>query len=331
VRHPEWMVINESLKPVLVDANNLITRAIMASALDDLKAGGLWTGGVYGTLGSLKSFLSLPLVNAAGVYAFFDHGVPSDRLDHIPEYKAERKEKRKLLTDEDKERAFAQLHTARKMLELLGVVCLAYQDREADDCIAAAVRLFARRGDTPIVVSGDRDMWQTVRMGARVWFLNGKHWVDAENFEEYVGIGPEHYVLYRALVGDPSDSIKGADGCGPKRAVQVIEEHAGVLNSDAPLKQLDALVSFLARKTKPRKYEANIVADAERLGHVVRGIDMDDSFGGTKGLKKRLAEKPTVDRMGFLRFCKGLAFKSVLGSPDMYLRPFERAAQRRDQ
>jgi len=322
----------------------------MASALDDLKAGGLWTGGVYGTLGSLKSFLSLPLVNAAGVYAFFDHGVPSDRLDHIPEYKAERKEKRKLLTDEDKERAFAQLHTARKMLELLGVVCLAYQDREADDCIAAAVRLFARRGDTPIVVSGDRDMWQTVRMGARVWFLNGKHWVDAENFEEYVGIGPEHYVLYRALVGDPSDSIKGADGCGPKRAVQVmsdsikgadgcgpkravqvIEEHAGVLNSDAPLKQLDALVSFLARKTKPRKYEANIVADAERLGHVVRGIDMDDSFGGTKGLKKRLAEKPTVDRMGFLRFCKGLAFKSVLGSPDMYLRPFERAAQRRDQ
>jgi len=324
--------MNDSVSnPVIIDGNSLIVRSIMATALDDLKAGQVWTGGVYGTLTSLASFLTQPEVRmrADQIIMFFDAGVPPGRLDCIPNYKAERKEKRKLLDDEDKEKAFQQLHSARKMLELLGVTCLAYRDREADDCVAAAVRIFAGRGVTPFVISGDRDVWQTVRMGARVWYLSKKAWIDAENFEDMAGVSLDHYVLYRALVGDASDSIAGVFGCGEKRAAALLQEYGDEFEALEPLEQFDKLVNFVARQKVKRKFEQALIEDAPRIADVIRGIDLNDSFGGTRGLCARMAERKSVDKMGFLRYAKRHQFNSVLGDPDRYINPFVSVARRK--
>lgn len=314
--------------PIVLDANSLIARCIMASALDDLKAGGLWTGGVYGTLGLLRSFLDHPDVEAGSIYAFFDHGVPPERIKLIPEYKQDRKEKRKLLSDEDKERAFTQLHLCRQMFETLGIVCSAFKDREADDSVAAAVRVLVKRGHEPLVWSSDRDLLQCVAMGAVVW--NSKTFVIEDNFEEVTGTTPEAYLAYRAMVGDPSDNIKGVDGCGPKRAAELMNDIWEWADLKDPHNQIDVIRDRVAGGTKQlRKFEDNFLDSRKRLHRIIDGTDLRNSFGGTKGMEKVLDRRPTVDKMAFLRFCKRLAFKSVLGSPNKYVRPFQSAEKRR--
>lgn len=319
--------------PIVIDANSMIARCIMASALDDLKAGGLWTGGVYGTLGLLRGFIEHPDIEAGSIYAFFDHGVPPERIKNIPEYKQDRKEKRKLLSDDDKERAFRQLHLCRLMFETLGIVCSAFKDREADDCVAAAVRVLVERGHEPLVWSGDKDLLQCVDMGAVVCYQ--KDFVIEDNFREVAGTDPRTYLAYRAMVGDASDNIKGVEGIGPKKASELLAGLGDLLSTlDCPHDQVKAIREGLqgAHGVKLRKFETNFLHATHttgRLHDIIRGTDLRDSFGGTAGLEKVLDRKPSVDRMAFLRFCKRLSFKSVLGSPNRYVRPFEAAEKRR--
>lgn len=317
--------------PVIIDANSLITRAIMASALDDLKAGGIFTGGVYGTLVSLASIIRMPEMMAAEIVAFFDHGVPPARMKLLPDYKSKRKERKQLLSDAEKEKAFEQMHLARQALELLGVICLAYKNREADDGVAAAVRIMVDQGRRPVVVSGDKDLWQTISMGARVWYINTNIWVDEDNFEELTGVPLENYILARALTGDTSDSIVGIQGCGAKTAAKLIAENAEAITASKPMKQMEQLVAALAAKPakKRRKVEQKIIDGKDYLRRVIGAISLWESFGSVNGLKKALAQNAAVQKIPFLRFSKSLSFKSVLGNPERFVRPFRDAALRR--
>ena len=321
------------MNAIVIDGNSLITRHIMATALDDLKAGGLWTGGVYGTLSSLAKTLRMPGFRAGPIYAFFDCGVPPQRLKLVETlegagYKSERKERREMLSEEDKEKAFEQMHTSRKMLELLGVSCIAYKDREADDCVAAAAKLL--EDWNPIVISGDKDLWQTVQYGARVWDLGKKHFIDAENFFEEVGVPLDCYLLYKAILGDPSDCIKGVHGCGEKYSRNLILEFEEDLAGKPPHDQVYILEAKLKQRTKPRKYEASFLESAETLHTILDVIDLSNSFGATAGLWKRLQDVQPFEKMKFLKFCKRLQFNSVLGNPDRFITPFWEAAERRE-
>lgn len=311
----------------------MIVRQIMATALDDLKAGNVWTGGVYGTLSTLAKTLRMPGFKAGPIYAFFDCGVPQERLDLVEKlegagYKSERKERREMFSEEEKEKAFEQLHTSRKMLELLGVSCIAYREREADDCVAAAARLL--RDQNPIVISGDKDLWQTVQYGARVWDLGRKHFIDQENFIEEAGVPIECYLLYKAILGDPSDCIKGVHGCGEKRAREMILEFEEDLIDFAPHEQVSIIAKHLKKRMKPRKYEVAYLESVEMLHVVLDVIDLSTSFGSVTGLKKRLQEVQPFEKIKFLKFCKRLEFNSVLGNPDRFIDPFWQAAERRE-
>lgn len=330
--------------PLIIDANNLCMRNIMNNAMDDLKAGGVFTGGVYGTLRSLMLLLGQRDLYIGNVTAFFDCGVPARRMKLIPEFKQERKEKREMLTPEEKAKAYAQMDLCWEMFELLGITVGKYQDREADDDVAAAVRAYVEWGETPIVASGDHDLYQTVVMGAKVWDLGKKTIIDRGTMHTEMKIAPECFLLYRTLTGDNSDGIKGAGGVGDARAVELIHE----LQSDydvasnggydfydeSPSQQLYALVCYLKDPTKrpkiTRQYEQNIIDQFGRLRNVMQGIDLSNSFGPLEVIQRKLAvAPPPPDKMKFLSFCNRLRFKSVLGNPDMYFRPFKEAYARR--
>jgi 5'-3' exonuclease len=333
-----------TVRYVLLDANNLIVRCIMASALDDLQAGGVFTGGVYGSLCSMVSLLTVPELRAGPIIACFDCGVPARRLKLLPGYKSERKEKRKLLSEDEKEQAFQQLGLAREMLDTLGVTCVAYKDREADDVVAAAAKVLIAQGHTPVVVSTDRDLWQTVQWGAEVYDIGKNRWITQENFEDVMGVHPDFFLLYKALLGDASDSIKGVPGCGEVRAKQLVTTWFGVRNETLnffdfirhdPLTQLNSLADLLVTKAaqhggKLPKFELAVEPERARLRDVIRGIDLSNSFGPTTSLEAKLALRPEVRQMDFLRFCKKLSFNSVLGDPGRFLRPFQEAAKRRN-
>jgi len=92
---------------------------------------------------------------------------------------------------------------------------------EADDYIACT----AQTGD--IVISNDKDLWPLVSKGIIV-LVNATTIVDRELIQiKFVHPNPEYIVVYKALVGDPSDNIKGKKGFGiksyEKLAVDYIE------------------------------------------------------------------------------------------------------------
>lgn len=312
--------------PLVVDANAVITRCIMASAPGDSLAGGRFTGGVFSSLSMLADFTEM--TKADYVVAFFDGEVPRWRKELIPEYKDRRDMEERL--PGYFEEAFRQIQTCFEIFPLLGVKCLTYAELEADDAVAAAVRVFAASGSTPVVATSDADMFQCCAMGGRVWDFATKRWVDAESFEREVGLPMNVYVLYRALVGDQSDRLKGAHGCGPKRAVALLQETT--FGPDVtPLEQLHRLVARL--KVRPGKVPAFVTSILESVDYLERSlkvIDLSDSFGPTQALARALSERVPVRPREFLVACKKAGLRSVLGDPERFLRPFREVRARLD-
>jgi len=306
---------------VLLDATGLIKRAIMASALDDLRAGLEFTGGVFGALASLRSILAPADIRASRIIAFFDHGVPPRRLRLLPYYKSKRKESRALLSDDEKQRAYKQMGVAKRLFKTLGILCLEYVDREADDAVAAAAKILGGQGKSVVVVTGDKDLWQCCLWGSRVWDISKKAWVTSENFRDTAGVPVECYVLYKALVGDPSDSLPGVKGVGAKTALKLVIEHEDALVAhDNPLDQFAVL-----RRLAEGKIQEKIVADYRRVRREIQGIDLSASFGGVKKFTSRLKDRQPYDERAFRGLCKRLKFMSVLRDPSAYVRPFKRA------
>ena len=214
------------------------------------------------------------------------------------------------------------------MFSDLGVLCTSFKNREADDCVGAAARLLGNRN--PVVMSGDKDLWQVVPWGGpRVWDLSRKCMIDEDNFASVAGVPSSMWLVYRALVGDSSDSIPGAYGCGDKRATQlVLDVVDGGYDHD-----LDGVAAYLNDTAeadgKLRKFEDVILNELDRLKDVMRGISLWGSFGDTTRLEELLAKRPPVRKIPFLKFCNRLGLMSVVGAPDRFLKPFMRAADSR--
>lgn len=323
-------------RPVLLDATGLAKRCIMAAALDDLKAGRTFTGGLYAALKSLRSIVGMHDQYLGPVYAFFDCGVPQFRLDVLPTYKEKRKERREMLSPEDKERAFKQVAAFERILPLLGVRTLKFRNREADDGIAAACRILAEDRLDPFIVTGDKDMFQLVArhdVDVSVYYLSTKRIITASTFQDEVGVEPENFLLYKLLVGDPSDEIPGVHGVGEKKAAQLIEEVAfevaetppgGCELGDVDLPtQVDVVVDVLSRRKKLRKFEQAVVEQAEAVKRLAPVIDLSDSWGDDTTLRRKMKEPAEVKPLAFLRECKRYRFQSITGDAKTFLRAFE--------
>lgn len=313
----------------------MIARSIYASALDDLKAGGQFTGGVYGALLSLRSIMSI--LRSEGfqigpIVACFDNGVPPSRMRLLPDYKQARRDRKELLSEDDRIKAFGQIGICYDLWQHLGALCLSYRQREADDVVAATTRLFLDRGDRVVVVSSDRDLWQTVAWGATVYDLRDAVTISAENFEGYSGGVPvSRWLLYKALIGDSSDGIKGADGCGPVRSKALLESVDFDDNDDglAMLRHLCAVLRDRARDGKMRGFEQSVLDHEDHLNRVLRAIDLRESFGPTTKLSDRITQLPPVAPTTFLRACRSLSFSSIIGDPEGTLDLFRQAESRR--
>lgn len=98
------------------------------------------------------------------------------------------------------------------------------KDKEADDTIYAIAKYLEKMWEKEIekkilIVSSDKDFYQVVseKVGVLKAFGKGKGkffteadvvWEERVK-EEFMGVGPKDLVKFRALVGDPSDNIKG--------------------------------------------------------------------------------------------------------------------------
>lgn len=323
---PGLFIRDVVMKPVLIDANSLIVRNIMMRAIEDLEADGVFTSGIFNSIRQLSSVVRNIGPSVGPIVACFDRGVPEFRKEQLPGYKEGRSDERaKRMSDEQMKTAFRQVDDCREVFEAMGVYVVDHPDAEADDFVGAAVRRCYEKGRKCIVVSSDRDLWRAVLLGAEIFDLKSYERITYDNFRESVGVPPDLYPLYKAIVGDSSDSIEGVPGCGDKRArslVQEIEE-----TQEDPHTHLENLVEVLRDRENPKKHESAVFERSVWLSTV---ISCTDVFNYNVVPRKKVirtlreAKKARSDHTKFRKLCKRYDFKSILSDTGKYLYPIER-------
>ena len=110
----------------------------------------------------------------------------------------------------------------KDLLNCLGIKSMYPNVMEADDVIAY---LCHKLPGKKFVVTVDKDLYQLINDSTFVFNPIQKVTVTPDNFMTYTkGVGLDHFLDYKALVGDNSDNIKGLYKVGHKRALNLIEK-----------------------------------------------------------------------------------------------------------
>src|SRR5213080_1460137 len=122
-----------------------------------------------------------------------------------------------------------QIPMVHAACEALGVPILRSERYEADDVIGTLAEKAAAAGFEVTIVTGDKDFFQLVRDGIRVFNPRDEGtWYDAAGVKEKLGVTPDQVVDVMALMGDTIDNIKGVPGIGEKGARELISTHGSL-------------------------------------------------------------------------------------------------------
>src|ERR1700752_2695190 len=129
------------------------------------------------------------------IAASFDLPGRTFRDDLVGDYKANRAP----MPDELAE----QIPMVHAACEALGVPILTYERYEADDVIGTLAEKAAAAGFDVAIVTGDKDFFQLVHDGIKVYNPRDEGtWYDAAGVEEKYGVRPDQVVDMVALMGD---------------------------------------------------------------------------------------------------------------------------------
>ena len=236
---------------LLLDVHSLVHRA--HHALPPMNTSrGEPTGGLYG-LSSLLCKL-LRERRPAGIGMAFDAGARRRRAVE-PGYKASRKPLPPELA--------GQLGRARDLAAAIGAPVLRVDGEEADDVLATAARELSEAGGEALLVTGDRDLLQTIGPRVRVLFVGrrgGPHVeYDQAAVEKQYGVAPAEMPALRAFLGDPADELPGVPGVGPRIAARWVAAHrdiAGVLAAATQLSPAHLRPTLETHADQLRRVEA---------------------------------------------------------------------------
>ena len=180
------------------------------------------------------------------IAASFDLPGRTFRDDIVSDYKANRRP----MPDE----LAGQIPLVHRACEALGVPILTHHRYEADDVIGTMTERAASEGYRVAIVTGDKDFFQLVRDGIRVYNPRDEGtWYDAAGVKEKFGVPPEQVVDVLALMGDTIDNVKGVPGIGEKGARELIATYG----------TLDALLERAAEVPQKKYREALLAHEAE--------------------------------------------------------------------
>jgi 5'-3' exonuclease len=147
-----------------------------------------------------------------------------------------------------------QFEQAPQFFQAFGWFCRGSEELEADDLLGSYAMAETAAGGSTLILTGDRDMYQCVSKQTNVLYLKsgttGFETVDADEVRRRYGIDPELVPDFIALRGDPSDSLPGAPGVGPKTAAELLERHGSLEGALAAVGTPER--PRLAREERPR-------------------------------------------------------------------------------
>jgi DNA polymerase-1 len=221
---------------LLADTPWLLYRAFFSLPKSIKGADGEPVNALLGTVNAL--LVVVEMCQPRAVVACFGAEQAAYRVELYPPYHAHREAMPPALA--------AQWLKAPALLESLGWTVSDSGEFEADDALGSLAAAEAQDGGRALILSGDRDMFQSV--GERVAILELKKGaepieVGPAQVRERYGIDPALVPDFIALRGDPSDGLPGAPGIGAKTAAELLSKHgsledilAAAQNTDSALR-----------------------------------------------------------------------------------------------
>ena len=201
-------------KALVIDSNNLLYRIFYMN-----RARGTDVNMLHVFLNCIKSY-----VNVVGgvdtIIAVWDsrlcRGQPNfRRVAADTDYKGNRDR-------EGLEEAHVLDEQIQLAIESLGGFNMFPYRMEADDVIAWLTHTQTDYEFT--IVTVDKDMYQLVKENVCIYSPIKKIMVNKTNFPQVAGINQEHFLTYKALIGDKSDNIPGIPKVGDKTARKIIDK-----------------------------------------------------------------------------------------------------------
>ena len=258
-------------------------RAFYALPPDNfVTATGQHTNAVYGFVSMLTRLLETE--QPTHVAVAFDVSRHSFRTEEYPEYKGTR--------DATPEEFKGQVELIREVLDAMGIVSLAREGFEADDILATLAYRAGNDGATVLVVSGDRDSFQTVTDNVTVLYPGtgpgDLRRMTPQAVEEKYGVPPHRYPEIAAIVGETSDNLPGVPGVGPKTAAQWINKYDGLDNLLARADEIGG-----KRGAALREHMDDVVRN-RRLNRLLTDMDLEVS---PSDLARRSTDVAAIDRL----------------------------------
>ena len=273
---------------LLIDGLNLFFRnfAIMNMVNPDgVHIGGL--GGFFRSLGAM-----IRQTQPDEVYVVFDGaGSTTNRKNIVPEYKSDRNIQRvtnwevfENLEDEHDSKV-DQIVRVIQYLKTLPVKTLILDKVEADDIIAYLChKLPNKPNDKIFIVSSDKDFLQLITNQVVVYRPMEKRYYTEAVMEEKYKMPAKNFILYKTLLGDSSDKIKGVKGLGEKGLLKKFPELSGGELS------FDDIFNICEQKFKDHVVYARVIQGIDDLEKNYKVMDLSNPLIGEN-------EKKSLDKV----------------------------------
>lgn len=281
------------MKLALIDGHSLAYRAFFALPVEMATSRGELTNATFGFLSMLLNVLRDQ--QPTHIVVAFDVG-RSFRQDRFEEYKATRER----MPDELR----GQIERIREAVEAFNIPIFTAEGYEADDVLATLARQAARQGIPSLIVTGDRDLLQTVNEYIHV-LTSGRKFSDTILYDtarvrERYDLDPGQLIDFKALVGDKSDNIPGVFGIGEKGAVKLLHEWG----------DLDGIYAHLEEVTPARTRAA--LSEHRDMAYLSRALGTIVDVPGLS-LDLGACVLAEYDRQRVLQLLADLEFRSLIG------------------
>lgn len=170
-----------------------------------------------------------------------DKGSSSYRKGIYPDYKQNRKDKFADQTDQEKEEFAAFLAENEKTILQLehgtDYPVLRFEGTEADDIAAYIVKNIKKYPNITDVwlISSDKD-WDLLvnEHTSRFSYVTRKE-TTFENWNTHYDCDIDEYISIKCLNGDSGDNVKGVEGVGPKRALDLVRMYGSAYDIAAAI------------------------------------------------------------------------------------------------
>ena len=264
----------EGERVLMIDGLNLFFRNF--AMLNMVNPEGIHVGGLGGFFRSLGALIRQ--IQPTQVYVVFDGaGSSNNRKNLLPEYKSGRNLQRITnwdafdnLEDED-DAKIDQIVRIIQYLKTLPVKTVSLDKVEADDIIAHLCSVVPKqKQDKVFIVSSDKDFLQLINENVIVYRPMEKEFYTEEVVREKFNMSPSNFIIYKTLMGDNSDKVKGVKGLGEKKLYKLFPE---LQERDL---SLDDVYNICEGKFKEHIIYARIIQEIDALEKNYKIMDLSN-------------------------------------------------------